>query len=53
MARTFTCKILDLVDEGMLDPKWLCAELLTYMSESEVQDFYETVLSDIEENGDE
>lgn len=52
-ARKFTCKILDLVDEGMLDPKWLCAELLTYMSESEVQDFYHTALSDIEDSDDE
>ena len=49
-ARKFTCKILDLVDEGMLDPKWLCAELLTYMSEHEVQDFYHTIgLTEIEE----
>lgn len=48
MPRKYTCKILDLLDEGMLDPKWLVHELLTYMSESEVQDFYETVLADIE-----
>lgn len=48
MPRKFTNKVLDLIDEGMLDPKWLCTELLTYMSESEVQDFYETVLADIE-----
>ena len=50
IARKFTRKILDLVDEGMLDPKWLCAELLTFMTEPEVQDFYHTVgLTEIEE----
>ena len=50
MPRKFTCKILDLMDEGVLDPSWLVQGLLTYMSEHEVQDFYHTIgLTEIEE----
>jgi hypothetical protein len=46
MPRKFTCKILDLVDEGMLDPKWLAEALLQWMSEQEVHEFYNIHLAD-------
>lgn len=39
--RKYTNKILDYVDEGIIDRNQLIQSLLTYMSESDVQDFYE------------
>ena len=40
MARAYTNKLLELVDEEMVDKNQLILELLTYMSEDEVKDFY-------------
>ena len=49
-VRIFTCKILDLVDDGVLDPKGVLHNLLIHLSESQVEEFWEDVYaSDFEE----
>ena len=39
MMRECTCRILELVDEGAIDPKWLVEALLVWMSEDDVREF--------------
>lgn len=53
--RKYTIKVLELMDDGYVDPKWLAEELLRWMSEADVQDFYNTYLvnDEDEEDGDE
>ncbi len=38
-SRPYTTALLEAVDEGMMDKDALIADLLGYLSESEVQDF--------------
>lgn len=37
MNRDYTCRVLDLVDEGVLDPTKMLEMALIYMSEDEVR----------------
>ena len=41
MAREYTIKLLDELDEGLWDSKMLVENLLRWMSEDEVKEFYE------------
>ena len=41
MTREYTNKILELIDEGMIDKDWLIPQLLVWMSEHDVKEFYE------------
>ncbi len=53
-ARKYTNKILDRVDEGALHPDFLIQNLLMWMSEAQVKEFYESVIDcDDEEDADE
>jgi len=53
-ARKYTNKILDRVDEGALHPDFLIQNLLMWMSEAQVKEFYEGVIDcDDEEDADE
>lgn len=45
-ARAYTCALLDLVDEGMLDRDQLIEDLVTWMSEYEVEQFCKQMLKD-------
>jgi hypothetical protein len=38
-ARAYTCKLIDLADEGVISWETLARDLLGWMSESEVKDF--------------
>lgn len=49
-TRAYTCAVLELVDEGMLDKDFLIQELLGWMSEHEVKQFCERNLRDDETN---
>jgi len=52
-ARPNTCKLLDMMEQGTLDPKTLAERCLDYMSEDEVTDMAETegfIETDDEEN---
>ena len=40
MTREYTCKILDLIDQGLLNTDDLSVQLLTWLSERDVQEFY-------------
>lgn len=40
--RKYTNKIIEMVDEGMVDRDMLIRDLLNYMSESDVADFYDS-----------
>lgn len=40
--RKYTNKIIEMVDEGMVDRDMLIRDLLNYMSESDVEDFYDS-----------
>lgn len=40
-TREYTNKIIEMVDEGMVDRDMLIRDLLNYMSESEVANFYD------------
>lgn len=52
-VRTYTNKIIDLYEEGMLDPESLVLDLLKYMSEEDVEDFYKTIIVNYIPWGDE
>ena len=49
-ARAYTCAVLELVDEGMLDKDVLIDLLLAWMSEYEVKQFCEKNLRDDDTN---
>lgn len=51
--RKYTNKIIEMVDEGMVDRDMLIRDLLNYMSESDVKDFYESLGLDEDEELDE
>ena len=46
-TRAYTCAILELMDEGALDPKWLVEALLQELSERDVKRFAKEVLSEV------
>ena len=50
MVREYTKKIIQMVDEGLWDRDELIRDLLNYMSESDVKDFYESYGWDEDEN---
>ena len=43
-TREYTNKILELVDEGIIDKDWLIQGLLMWMSERDVEQFYDANL---------
>ena len=45
-SRAYTCAVLELVDEELLDKDQLIQELLGWMSEYEVQEFCKKILRD-------
>jgi len=54
-TRAYTCAILEQMDQGVLDPKWLVEALLQELSERDVKRFAKEVLSEVfeeEENED-
>ena len=53
MAREYTCRILELMEEGVLDPAKLAEDLLRWMSEADVRQYYETFLEEDEEEDEE
>jgi hypothetical protein len=53
MVRKYTNKIIEMVDEGLLDRDMLIRDLLNYMSESDVKDFYVSLGIDEDEDLDE
>jgi hypothetical protein len=53
-ARKYTNKILERLEEGVLHPDFLIQNLLMWMSEALVKEFYESVIDcDDEEDADE
>lgn len=44
-ARKYTNKILERIEDGRLHPDFLIQNLLMWMSEHEVKEFYERVIS--------
>ena len=46
-TRAYTIAILELMYEGVLDPKWLVEALLNAMSERDVKRFAKEVLSEV------
>lgn len=44
-ARKYTNKILERIEDGRLHPDFLIQNLLMWMSEHEVKEFYESVIS--------
>lgn len=51
--RTYTNKLINLLDEGIIDPSYLCLELLNWLSESEVSEFWERNYSEFDEQEEE
>ena len=52
-TREYTNKILELVDDGIVDKDWLIQGLLLWLSESDVAEFYDRNLkADDEEEED-
>jgi len=45
-GRKYTNKIIGMVDEGLLDRDTLIRDLLCWMSESDVEEFYDQYLAD-------
>lgn len=52
MTRKFTNKIIEMVDEGAVDRDTLIRDLLLWMSESDVEEFYDRNLSEFDEDED-
>ena len=50
--RKYTNKIIELVDDGILDRDTLIRDLLLWMSESDVEEFYERNLRADDEDED-
>ncbi len=50
--RKYTNKIIEFVDDGMLDRDILIRDLLNWMSESDVKEFYDNHIRDDEEDDD-
>lgn len=51
MTREYTCKLLDLIDQGMMDTKALSEQLLMWLSEDDAREFYyANGFADYEEN---
>ena len=44
-SRKYTNKILERIDDGILHPDFLIQNLLMWMSEHDVKEFYESVIS--------
>ena len=40
MAREFTLRVLDLMDEGVIDPKMLAEQLAFWCSENDMKKFF-------------
>jgi hypothetical protein len=53
MAREYTCRILEMMDEGALDPAKLAEDLLRWMSEADVRQYYEANLAELDEEEEE
>lgn len=49
MARKFTYKVLDLMDEGMIDPRWLAEQLAIWCSEDDMKEFFYANIADLVE----
>jgi len=49
MAREFTYKVLDLMDEGMIDPRWLAEQLAIWCSEDDMKEFFYANIADLVE----
>lgn len=49
MAREYTCKVLEMMDEGLITAEWLAEELARWCSEADMKEFYETHLEEEEE----
>ena len=45
-TREYTNKILELMDEGCIDPKPLAEQLLCWLSEHDVEEFYRVNFAD-------
>ena len=53
MTRIYTKKLLDLIDEGVVDKDALILNLLNWMSEDFVKEFYEQYYESDDEEDDE
>ena len=53
MARSYTNLILEMNDEGCFDKNQLIRDLLCWMDESEVKEFYERYIEEDEEEEEE
>ena len=51
-TREYTNKIIEMVDEGLIDRDMLIRDLLNYMSESDVADFYDSYYGQDEDEDD-
>ena len=51
-ARKYTNKILEMHDEGMLHTEFLVRNLLMWMSEAEVKEFYQKVIELVDDEND-
>lgn len=50
--RKYTNKIIEMVDEGMVDRDMLIRDLLNFMSESDVAEFYDSYYDQDEDEDD-
>ena len=53
MAREYTCKVLELMDEGVIKPVWLAEALANWCSEQDMKEFYQNYIDYIEEEEEE
>lgn len=51
-TREYTNKIIEMVDEGLIDRDILIRDLLNYMSESDVAEFYDSYFDQDEDEDD-
>ena len=50
MIRKYTCKVLEMMEEGLIDPKWLAEALAVWCSEADMKEFYENNFDEDEDN---
>jgi len=49
MAREYTSKVLEMMDEGLITAEWLAEALASWCSEADMRKFYEAHLEEEEE----
>lgn len=52
MVREYTTKLIDLVEEGIIDSQTVLTNLVNWLSESDIQDFFKDEYKEFDEDNE-